>query len=267
MEFSNASAILPVPAETTANEQEQFTRREEKFFLPNSLRERFLELVQENLPPFYPDESTKYTLIESVYFDSPQLKSFTDHFNKEVYRFKLRTRRYAPNGQWQSEDAPIFVELKTKQHDISDKFRMKLHPDDHIRLRSGEKLAMAAKRLSTAVKINSVIETAHPVPVCRVTYRRLAFQSGNLRLTVDDQLQGEILNRPATDPDSLKKQQWWPFAEEMNGSFKPDEVSLVEVKHCGTIPFWLTNFMRDNDLCFRSFSKYCNTILNYLGAR
>lgn len=109
--------------------EERFTRIEEKFFLPQNLRESFLALVENHLPASYPHETTRYTLIESIYFDSHDLRSFTDHFDQLPYRFKMRSRRYGPNGEWENPKAQLFsLNLKPNKIMSLTSFEQKFSP-------------------------------------------------------------------------------------------------------------------------------------------
>lgn len=259
-------SLLDKPIITTLTEvptEQRFTRIEEKFFLPNSLREEFLELANHNLLPNYPDPTTKYSLIESTYFDSAELRSLTDHFDKKPYRFKLRCRRYGPNGDWGVHKPALYLELKTKNNDISDKMRMKIKPVVFEQLLVGGRI-QSLKKVETANKINEVLEDVPLSPACRVVYRRFAFEK-DIRLTIDDQIsfQPQARLRPAL-MESLPKKSWWADAEAMSAGFKGADVSLIEVKHFGTIPTWLQAYMRKNNLEFRSFSKYCYSMVNLI---
>ena len=244
--------------------EQLFVRREEKFFLPLSMKNDFMDLVAQHLPPSYPDKSTKYTLIESQYFDSSDLRSFRDHFENVKERFKLRTRRYGPNGQWQKGNA-IFLELKLKCNQISNKLRLKLDPTDLLRLLSGQSLKKTEKKTKTSEKINTVIKDNHVTPICRVTYRRFAFEREGLRVTIDDKIEAQFVkNFERRSKKELMQTDWWMDAERMSMSFSNMESALVEVKHSGVVPHWLQLFMSENGLQFTSFSKYCYSIANQL---
>lgn len=254
----------PISSVDEVTHEERFTRLEEKFFLPNSLREEFMQLVNHNLAPNYPDPATKYQLIESTYFDSAELRSLTDHFNKLSYRFKLRCRRYGPNGDWQVHKPAMFLELKTKTGDISDKMRMKIKPAAFEKLQVGGKIE-SEKKIKTTQRINEVLEECPLTPSCRVVYRRFAYEKNNVRLTIDDQLtfEPQAKLRPPL-MEAIRAQKWWPQAEQMCKGFNGTDVSLVEVKHFGIIPLWLQNFMKEKNLAFTSFSKYCYSMVNLI---
>lgn len=244
--------------------EERFTRIEEKFFLPAHLRESFLALVETQLPASYPHETTRYTLIESIYFDSQDLRSFTDHFDQLPYRFKMRSRRYGPNGEWEkSDNSTVFIELKTKQETISDKFRTKIKPYELKNLQNGGRIEANEKK--SAIKINQVMDECRLSPSAKIVYRRFAFEKDSVRLTVDDQVQfSPEFNLSAQLAAALKSKTWWPTAEQMSQDIFNQGMSLVELKHFGQSPAWLQNYMQENGLQFTSFSKYCYSMANLI---
>lgn len=247
--------------------EERFSRIEEKLLLPNSLRNDFLKILNKHhMMPCYPDKTTKFTMIESFYFDTENLKSFTDHFSKATYRFKLRGRKYAPNGAWPSEKDPLYLELKTKSADICDKVRIKIDAQEFSALANGGRLNRTNK-IKTVKKINDVIEGQDQAPTCKITYRRFAFEQDKLRITIDDQLQYHNLKDVSSERMSqLKTQPWWPDAELMSNKLSSGDYSLVEVKHIGILPLWLQNYMAEHGLVFQSFSKYCFAMSNVIKA-
>lgn len=249
--------------------EERFSRIEEKLLLPNRLRDDFIATAnRHHMVPCYPDPTTRFSLIESIYFDSSDFRSFQDHFLKASYRFKLRGRRYAPNGVWPTETDPVYLELKTKSLDISDKVRIKLDCDEFIALSRGELLDRTNK-IKTVQKINEVLASSQQLPTCKITYRRFAYEQDQLRITIDDQLSYETLQR--LDPNmglKIKSTAWWPEAITMSQKLSRGDFSLVEVKHIGILPLWLQNYMSQNGLMFESFSKYCFATSNiFQGAR
>jgi hypothetical protein len=245
--------------------EERFSRIEEKILLPNSLRNDFIKTANKHhMVPCYPDKSTVFSLIESTYFDSDELRSYTDHFQRASYRFKLRGRKYAPNGNWPDESAPMYLELKTKSVDICDKVRIKINDDEFVDLQNGGRLNRTNK-IKTVKKINDVIETNPQAPVCKIVYRRFAYEQDQLRITIDDQIQFQPLRQ--IDPNfaiQLKQMSWWSDAEVMSKKLESGNYSLVEVKHIGILPLWLQDYMSSNGLTFQSFSKYCYAISNLI---
>ena len=91
---------------------DSFERTEEKFLVPLALEEEIKKNILMHLRPAYPDSQSKFTLIESIYFDSDRFDFFQDHFSSLDKRYKLRLRRYATNGIFGK--GPVFLEAKSK---------------------------------------------------------------------------------------------------------------------------------------------------------
>ncbi|MEK6554671.1 MAG: polyphosphate polymerase domain-containing protein [Bdellovibrionota bacterium] len=262
---SNSILNLCAPERQSEVAEERFSRIEEKLLLPNSLRDDFIKTANKHhMVPCYPDDTTVYSLIESTYFDSQELRSFTDHFQRASYRFKLRGRKYGPNGHWPDASAPMYLELKTKSVDICDKVRIKIDNDEFVNLKNGGRIARTNK-IKTVKKINDVFETLPQSPTCKIVYRRYAYEQDNLRITIDDQIKFQPLKN--IDPNlalRLKSMTWWPDAHVMSKKLESGDYSLVEVKHIGILPLWLQNYMNTHNLVFQSFSKYCYAISNLI---
>ncbi|HEX4922572.1 MAG TPA: VTC domain-containing protein, partial [Bdellovibrionales bacterium] len=97
------------PLTRNDSEPTTFVRLEEKFVIPKSIWPEMEHLLNRYSAPSYLEAQTDFNLIESTYYDSAQLKIFTDHFTNRVSRVKVRTRRYAPNGEWKQKS--VFIEV------------------------------------------------------------------------------------------------------------------------------------------------------------
>ena len=95
-----------------------FARFEQKYFLSAQYATRFKSELAQYMSPSYPLPETHFTGIESVYFDSHDLHIYRMHFAAQAERFKIRLRRYAPNGI--SDDGSVHVELKSKAEVATD---------------------------------------------------------------------------------------------------------------------------------------------------
>ncbi len=247
-----------------------FARIEDKFLVPQAQHLALIDQVSSRLP-LSPFSGKSFTEIESVYYDSDRLVSFTDHFNAGHSKFKLRTRRYAPDGVYGEE--VYHLELKTKKADgISRKSRFKVAAYEVSRLSMGLPLHFSP----AVVELNSEMETRvlaqrlrhvnelvgnHVLrPMVRVNYHRIAFEEEDLRVTIDQHVRFEsrreldlvravAMNRSAHDG-----------AEAMRDRFESGKFSLLEVKHSGTIPGWLRSFLAQREIDEVSFSKYCFAI-------
>lgn len=232
-------------------------RIEEKFFIPARCQEAALGLLLESLEPAYPKEETRYTWIESVYFDTERLDLFSDHFLSPADRFKLRVRRYGPDGLW--EDGQRILELKAKKGKMSSKTRFELNPTQFRTLMRGE----AVPGLGP---LSRLIQERGLRPVCEVVYRRHAFQEGELRVTLDEQLRYRMLG-DLPDPSRFLRQEPLTRAGEMRDRFHDGENLVLEVKRRSDPPEWLTRFLAGQASGDLGFSKYCYSIAGALSLR
>lgn len=249
-------------------ETESFVRIEDKYLVPKTYLPQLLELLNSNLDPSYMDEGIRFNMIESLYFDSPSLKVFRDHFKNGISRFKLRLRQYGPNGKFASDTEPVHLEMKQKTDGICSKFRFKVGGEARLALLAGDTLPAdfaehkKKKELITArcLQVNSAISDFGLRPQARVTYERQAFERNNLRVTIDDNVRAELLT--PLDPAAVEELAQSPEMERAKQMIcqYSSKVLIVEVKHSGHIPKWLQNFFVSSQTEPASFSKYCYSI-------
>lgn len=251
-----------------AQKAESFIRLEEKYLLPKELLQEFHSLLVKHSAPSYPNPATTFNIIESVYFDSFQLNFYQDHFQSAARRCKLRVRRYAPNGIW--DDNGIHLELKVKDKDLTLKERIRITKGDLADLQFGRPIQISfelerinrsfskQELLERVERINGQIIKYHVRPCCRLTYERRAFEKDKFRVTYDTDLKFAILN-PIDLPivENLKHRDFWARAQAMRKSFVGENNVVVELKHQGTVPSWISGFLKQHHHEKVSFSKYC----------
>src|SRR5271157_1866837 len=109
-------------------------------------------------------------------------------------RMKVRVRKYGPNGTWDNIDN--FLELKYKEHDDVTKKRIQLDSTNLKKVKAGSQLVFNAELenlnlpLYSATDLKRYIQEYNKIvmgfditPVLSVTYKRLAFGKGPLRVT------------------------------------------------------------------------------------
>jgi len=266
---SGGSSYTPQTENVVVN-QTDFSRIEDKFFIKASLSSQLIEVIQEHMEPSYPIPGTHYTLIESMYFDSSELSVFKDHFTADN-RFKLRTRRYGPNGIWQNDF--ILLERKSKEECVTKKFRFQIGNLDYHRLFSGKTIIpseelidknpeLSSKKLLKRVeKVNQDIIRYELRPQCAVTYQRLCFEGSGLRLTIDNRLRAnhkhEVDEKTA---NQIIESPSWSKIQAMRERYLQEQYLILEVKHSGSIPKWVLDFLQSTGSPKVSFSKYCFSI-------
>jgi SPX domain protein involved in polyphosphate accumulation len=269
--------VVPLPIVSAPLEQGTFIRFEEKFFLPKQNSLSFKTSILKYLSLSSPIPGTQFTGIESVYFDSPDFQIYQMHFAaRQEERFKVRARSYAPNGV--PGDGSAHLEYKSKHAGVSKKTRFQIGPEElkllwegytipgDSKTLEGRNPELEEEKLEERVKhINTLISGIRLKPSCIVRYRREAFEGGNLRLTIDDQIAFETTRsfsgmRPMLDsnPDLNEA------AIRMRTAFQHGEYLLVEVKHPGSVPLWLTEILNANHCQKAKFSKYCYSVTEAL---
>jgi hypothetical protein len=259
-----------------------FRRFEDKYIIPKALRDELVKALNKNLKTDYPDGKTKFNLMKSTYFDSSGLDMLQHHMSKANSRFKLRTREYAPDGKLQKNDY-MFLEIKAKHGDITDKFRLKIPKDTMETFKKGAPITPTVHlakmnpniALPDLVKrvadINQALELFHLRPSCETQYTRRAYTDGTvndagLRVTFDEDVQYRVLDVIPTGISNELSKAGNEKSElrSMADSYSPKDHIIVEVKHHGgNYPDWLTKFLNDNKLQKTNFSKYCFSLIKH----
>lgn len=244
----------------------EFKRVEDKFIVSLTEREAVLKKISLNMRPSYPEKSTQFTVIESIYFDSKNLDFFKHDVTDFPTQYKLRIRQYAPNGISNSK-LPALLELKRKKGQESKKLRFKIGPMQILGLYQGESLPFNAELIDMNKDISADILKSRLTimnnlmgefllrPVSSISYKRLAFEEGDLRVTIDTDLREKRL------VDVFNRNEFQVFSkldktEKMIKKFSAKDCFILEVKHQGNIPQWLEEILADRSLNKSSFSKY-----------
>lgn len=265
-----------------SNDTSLFRRFEDKYIIPKSFKEELAKLLSKHLNTDYPDKDTRYTLMKSTYFDSSNLDMVKHHMSRVNDRFKIRTREYGPNGKLHKADF-TYLEIKAKHGDITDKFRIKVPREDMDSFKKGAPITATIQlakinqniALPELVKrvadINQALELFHLRPSCETQYVRRAYTDGaahdaGLRVTFDEEVQYKVLD---VIPTQISTELQKGDSEErttligMVENYQPKDHMILEVKHHGTVPDWLTKFLNDNKLQKTQFSKYCYSIAKH----
>jgi SPX domain protein involved in polyphosphate accumulation len=248
---------------------ESFQRIEDKYLVPREKATELMALLEQHLEPCYLEPGTRFNMIESVYFDSESLKIFQEHFVNKVSKYKIRLRRYGPNGVWPQQGEDTHIEMKLKAGGVSNKFRMKLGSTEISYLERGRKVPLAVKKKVRTQErlgqINEVVARDNLQPLCRVTYKRRAFERDGFRVTIDDRIQAEFLRdiQPTIRSTVLKKA-FINKAKEMRQRFTSGDFVVVEVKHSGSMPAWIRSYFTELGCEPVSFSKYAFSIYQHL---
>ena len=180
------------------------------------------------------------TTIRNIYFDTDTYRLIRRSIEKPAYKEKLRLRSY---GAAQGEDS-VFLEMKKKYKGIVYKRRVGITQEA-----AKAYMADGAARLE-AGQIGREIDYFKDFydqlrPSVYLSYQRLSWKGiGNdLRVTMD----WDVCYR--TDDLDLRLP---PGGRDL---LQPGE-ALVEIKSATAMPLWLVDFLSQQQIRQRSFSKY-----------
>jgi len=182
-------------------ESPTFSKRKEKKFLVNYDQIQSLKrLIQAKKTKFLTDhlaKNTKFTSIENIYFDAPNLTSYHDSIKKSGGRFKMRIRSYSQND---IKEDRVFLEIKAKDEGATLKKRVAFKRDwlvkffidgyypleEFLEINNGKE-----KALNTIKYISHLVLNLGYRPVLKSNYVRYAYKikgSNTIRITIDDEL-------------------------------------------------------------------------------
>ena len=274
--FMNSAQETVNTTQETENSPEQgvFARFEIKYFLPKQNAAFFKDTILKYMRPSHPIPGTKYTDVESVYFDSPDFWIYRTHFTSPQKRFKIRMRGYAPNG---IPDGNAHLELKSKDADFSRKTRFQISDGDKWDLSNGGSVShslgmrsrnqnLTERQLEERVnQMNELILANGLRPSYVIRYQREAYERETLRVTIDDRISFEPVQSVSglhsmfqTDPKLSE------LASNMNAEFRRGEYVILEIKHAGEVPGWVNETLKTADCKKAKFSKYCYCITETL---
>ena len=171
-------------------------------------------------------DETKLIAYDSVYFDTPDLKMYTDHRNRKLVRQKVRTRCYLGSGL-------TFLEIKRKNnHGRTKKKRIRIPSEELADFRSNQEAAayLAGHSAYTVDRISPELHTCFS----RIT---LVNPEMTERLTIDTNLHFENI-RFGTKADL------------------PDAV-IIELKQDGRKASRMKPILRRHRVKPFRISKYC----------
>lgn len=229
----------------------KFERNEDKYIISGVQADRIRREVARRLRPSYPNPLTKYTLISSVYLDSPELLYYRNYLNRATDRIKIRIRKYGNDGVWNNNDK--YLELKeNEQGEPNRKSRLRLFADDSTDFIKGATKAFmdrVAKRITDD----------NLKPIASITYRREAFSDAKgFRVTFDENIdfsrEAEVIHPEGID---------WNQAIHFGEKYNPSIDMVMEVKHNGE-PKWFKELITAEGIKPTPFSKYAYAIYEIL---
>ncbi|OOB77400.1 MAG: hypothetical protein BEN19_02075 [Epulopiscium sp. Nuni2H_MBin003] len=220
--------------------QSFFKRYELKYMLTMLTMPQYQELCKVMDSHMVLDEFGRHK-ISNIYFDTHDYSIIRTSIEKPRYKEKLRLRIYGEPD----DEATAYVELKKKYNGVVYKRRVTYKQEEAL----VKLYATGNDEEVTQIKkeINYFISTYDDLmPRVYLSYEREAyycFDNDTFRMTFDFNIKTRMNNislySSAEDLDVLS-----------------DEYVLLEVKTVEGLPFWLLEFMKQNQVYKRSFSKY-----------
>ena len=217
--------------------QTVFKRYEKKYLLTREQEEIFLKKIEGRMKLDQYGECT----ICNIYFDTPDYDLIRASIEKPVYKEKLRLRTY---GVTTDGSHRAFVEIKKKYNGVVYKRRAEMslaEAEDYLYRGIHPQIdTQIMRELDWFLKTNPV------QPAVYLAYDRRAYagiREPEFRLTLDRNIRARYKQLNLTDGA-------------VGESVIPENMTLMEIKIPGAMPFWMSRLLSDMGLFPVSISKY-----------
>ena len=189
--------------------------------------------------------------VHSLYLDSPELTTYHRTVNGDRNRYKLRLRYY------DSEDSPIFFEIKQRRNRVIQKKRAQVRREAVQDLLDGHAptkhhLVQDSPSQMEALEHFCFLQgTLQAAPSVQVTYLREAYQnrhSNDVRITLDRNVRNSLVHH-----NKFNNQQTAHYPTFGN-------IVILELKFTNRFPDWLNELTQRFHLRRESASKYVDSI-------
>ena len=194
--------------------------------------------------------------IITEYFETPTRECFWQKNRRCASRRKIRVRLYGTEG---GKIPPTgFIEIKHKHFGFGAKRRLFLPVNEAVRFAAGDYEVLneshrdwSRSQRMIITELFDLVERHDFAPAIQLRYDRKALMTpdGQLRITFDTQLKcrSELLE---LQPDDQRFSQY----------IIPSDMSILEVKSIGAVPFWFREYAGERGLVRQSFSKFCTAL-------
>lgn len=190
--------------------------------------------------------------ISSLYLDSPGLAFHRAKERGDSERLKLRVRTY--------EGSPIAsLELKRRVSEVIDKTRVVVERDQAERAAQGMVDPEDPEARRFLMRFARIAAESGAEPTLHVRYEREAYIStvdDYARVTFDRRIEVQRASGWSLDPDSSR---WSRFDDVWRPDLMDNSI-LLELKCQSSVPWWMTELVREFGLQRISFSKYSTGI-------
>jgi VTC domain len=223
-----------------------FRRFEFKYALPSYAADTILASISNfiKIDPYV--DNKDFYLVNSIYFDSPELKCYQEKLDGLKNRKKYRIRFYNDNL---SKAKPVFFEIKRRSDAIILKNRTIIKPKHlkDISLSNWKDIQKTSPNFFSEFFFDK--NQYQLQPKVFIQYKRKPYFSRfqkNFRITFDYDITAAKIN--SVFPNQI-------FPQNIQ-----HDTTIMEVKFNGIIPDWFSYIIKSNSLKRISFSKYCNSI-------
>ena len=215
-----------------------FKRYEMKYLISQNKKREIENLMGKYIEP----DKYFHSLIQNIYYDTPDYRLIRTSMEKPLYKEKLRLRCYGVAGK----ETPAFIEIKKKYDGIVYKRRVEMEYEKACRylnqnLRIVEEKEQILKEIDYFKEFYKNLKGA-----MYISYERDAYhgkENPDLRIIFDE----KILYR--TDNLTLDIN---PYGTDILNKGE----CLMEIKIADAMPFWLTEILEQPYIKKTSFSKY-----------
>ena len=193
--------------------------------------------------------------VRSLYFDSPQRKSYYEKTNGVKFRKKLRVRYY-PNSNT-DEVKRVFIEIKRKVNENVSKARIIVPAHQVFQIIEGNNKIAEDLYQNSSIQDRNTLEEIWYLkkrfnlkPVCAISYKRQALAGKvekKFRITFDTNLRVTKHNF-----DLLS------FHQGTSKLIIPRDLVVMEVKFNNIIPKWAIKILEGNDCIQEKISKFAS---------
>lgn len=206
---------------------------------------------------FIPGQQVTYN--NTIYFDSEDCFLLRSGLLNRDDHIRIRARKYEFDSTFFTGASDYWMELKVREGDIRRKRRLKLASGDLQRLLAGKEVEESildynrphadlevCKELYK--EIQEIIIEKGLKPLLLVSYKRVAFENQNERLSIDWDIRYCYAGPSVFSQESLKD-----FSEKPAGY---DQAVVLELKYTGGFPSWMSDLQGRHPIWYRSsFSK------------
>ncbi|MCA9638116.1 MAG: polyphosphate polymerase domain-containing protein [Myxococcales bacterium] len=234
-------------------------RREYKYLIDARTADGIRAAIQPfcELDPWARSPARRYT-IDSLYFDTSDLRLFWANDHELVDRFKLRIRGYP-----EVDGGPLFFEVKRRVNDVIWKTRGKVPRDRWSELicdpSSSIPEAIGGKDRAAVERFVALARTLRVRPFTLVRYHREPYFSridDYARVTFDFNIRAHVMNEPSFEVTP----RGWRALDDAVTQRTLESMIVLELKFTSAVPIWLVDLVERFDLRRRSFSKYGTSI-------